>query len=419
MNENRVFIEKDVLERFLRYVIIDTTADEASKKCPSSQGQKELACLLEKELRELGLSDVQCDLSGYVYGTLKASDGVKSPAITFCAHMDTSPSEPGKDIRPRLHENYQGGEITYPDDPDLKLTPDDSPALEDYKGDTIITASGKTLLGADDKAGIAEIMTALACFHIDKELLHPELRIVFTPDEEIGRGTDRINIKRLGKFGYTVDGSRAGEIEDECFDAWKVEFIFNGVNVHPGFAKGKMLNAAEIAARFISQIPEYETPAHTEKREGFFHLTGFSGEENSARFAFILRDFEEDENRGRIAYLTQLKEVFGIRYPGLKIEMKTTQQYQNMLRILEKHPCAANLAVRAIRNVGLTPLKAAIRGGTDGARLCYKGIPTPNLFAGGHLFHSKKEWIALGAMVKATETIVELSRLWAEETEGR
>ncbi|HHH84478.1 MAG TPA: tripeptide aminopeptidase PepT, partial [Firmicutes bacterium] len=257
VNENRVFIEKDVLERFLRYVIIDTTADEASKKCPSSQGQKELACLLEKELRELGLSDVQCDLSGYVYGTLKASDGVKSPAITFCAHMDTSPSEPGKDIRPRLHENYQGGEITYPDDPDLKLTPDDSPALEDYKGDTTITASGKTLLGADDKAGSAEIMTALACFHIDKELLHPELRIVFTPDEEIGRGTDRINIKRLGKFGYTVDGSRAGEIEDECFDAWKVEFIFNGVNVHPGFAKGKMLNAAEIAARFISQIPEY------------------------------------------------------------------------------------------------------------------------------------------------------------------
>lgn len=417
MNRFKEFIEKDVLERFLRYVVVDTTADEESSSCPSTKGQLELARLLEKELKELGLSQVECDSCGYVYGTLTASQGVKSPPITFCAHMDTSPSEPGKDVRPLLHKDYSGGEITFPDDPGLKITPQDSPALEGYKGDTIITASGKTLLGADDKAGIAEIMTALACFRKDKEAKHPELRIVFTPDEEIGRGTGKIDIERLGKYGYTMDGSQAGEIEDECFDAWKAEFIFKGANVHPGFAKGKMLNAAEIAARFISQVPEQETPAHTEKREGFFHLTGFSGEENRARFAFILRDFEEEENRGRIAYLEQLKEAFEVRYPGLGIEMTVTHQYQNMLRILEQHPRVTELAVKAVKNTGLTPLKAAIRGGTDGARLCYKGVPTPNIFAGGHLFHSKKEWIALGAMVKAVETIRELSRLWAEETE--
>jgi len=417
MNRIEEFIEKDVLERFLRYVVIDTTADEESSSCPSTKGQMELARLLEKELKELGLSQVECDSCGYVYGTLTASRGVKSPPITFCAHMDTSPSEPGKDVRPLLHKNYNGGEITFPDDPGLKITLHDSPDLESYKGDTIITASGKTLLGADDKAGIAEIMTALACLSKDKEAKHPELRVVFTPDEEIGRGTGKIDIERLGKYGYTMDGSRAGEIEDECFDAWKTEFVFTGANVHPGFAKGKMLNAAEIAARFISQVPEQETPAHTEKREGFFHLTGFSGEENRARFAFILRDFEEEENRGRIAYLEQLKEAFEVRYPGLGIEMTVTHQYQNMLRILEQHPRVTELAVKAVKNTGLTPLKAAIRGGTDGARLCYKGVPTPNIFAGGHLFHSKKEWIALGAMVKAVETIRELSRLWAEETE--
>ena len=415
MNERREFIRKDVLGRFLRYVAVDTTADEENEHSPSSPGQKELALILEKELKELGLTQVECDPFGYVYGTLPASKGVSSPAVTFCAHMDTSPSEPGKDVRPSLHENYKGGEITYADDPGLRLTPHDSPELDEYQGDTIITASGKTLLGADDKAGIAEIMTALACFQKDQTMTHPELRIVFTPDEEIGRGTDKIDIKRLGQYGYTMDGSCAGEIEDECFDAWKAEFIFTGSNVHPGFAKGKMLNAAEIAARFISQIPEDETPAHTEKREGFFHLTGLSGEENTARFAFILRDFEEDENRGRIAYLTQLKETFEIRYPGLDIEMTVTHQYQNMLRILEQHPRVTELAVQAVQNTGLTPLKTAIRGGTDGARLCYKGVPTPNLFAGGHLFHSKREWIALGAMSKAVETVIELSRLWSEE----
>lgn len=415
MNEKREFVRKDVLDRFLRYVAVDTTAVEESDQSPSSKGQMDLANILVKELEKLGLTDVVCDSFGYVYGTLPASEGIISSSVTFCAHMDTSPSEPGKDVRPRLHENYKGGEISYPDDPELRLTPHDSPDLDGYRGDTIITASGKTLLGADDKAGIAEIMTALACFQRDKGLLHPELRIVFTPDEEVGRGTDKIDLRRLGKYGYTLDGSRAGEIEDECFDAWKAEFTFTGANVHPGFAKGKMLNAAEIAARFISQIPEDETPAHTEKREGFFHLTGFSGEENLARFGFILRDFEEEENRGRIAYLAQLKDAFEIRYPGLEITMTTAHQYQNMLRILEQHPRVTDLAVRAVENVGLTPLRAAIRGGTDGARLCYKGVPTPNLFAGGHLFHSKKEWIALGAMAKAVETVIELCRLWSEE----
>ena len=415
MDKDRLeFIREKVLEHFLNYVRQDTTAAEGSLKTPSSPGQMVLAAQLARELEQLGLINAECDEYGYVYAVLPASDGVQCPPVTFCAHMDTSPSEPGNDVKPLLHKDYQGGAISFPEDTDMVLTPEESPALLAYKGDTVITASGKTLLGADDKAGIAEIMAALAYFKRYKEALHPELRIVFTPDEEIGRGTDKITIEKLGRCGYTLDGSMAGEIEDECFDAWKAEFEFIGINVHPGFAKGKMINAAECAARFISQIPEQETPAHTEKREGFYHMSGLSGDENRACFSLILRDFDVSNNKQRLKYLEALKTAFEKRYSGLKIDMKTTHQYQNMKSVLDQHPEVTALAEQAVKNVGLTPLKAAIRGGTDGARLCYKGVPTPNLFAGGHLFHSKKEWVALKAMTQAALVVIELSRLWAQ-----
>jgi tripeptide aminopeptidase len=412
--ERMEFIRDEVLKRFLNYVKQDTTAVEESAKTPSSPGQLILADQLARELKELGLMNAECDENGYVYATLPASENVQSPPVTFCAHMDTSPSEPGNDVKPVLHKDYQGGPISFPDNPELMLTPSESPPLSTYKGDTVITASGKTLLGADDKAGIAEIMAALAYFMRYKDAFHPELRIVFTPDEEIGRGTDKITLEKLGRYGYTLDGSMAGEIEDECFDAWKAEFEFMGRNVHPGFAKGKMLNAAEIAARFISQIPEQETPAHTEKREGFYHLSGLRGDENRTCFSLIMRDFDVEKNQRRLEYLEALNSAFEERYPGLKIRMKTTHQYQNMRRILDQYPQVTALAEQAVKNIGLTPLKAAIRGGTDGARLCYKGVPTPNLFAGGHLFHSKKEWVALTAMTQAVLVVIELSRLWAQ-----
>ena len=408
------FLLQEAKTRFWRYVQINATSDEHSGKHPSTEGQRHLAQLLHDELEALNLQDVELDEWGYVYGTLLASEGVTGQPLTFCAHLDTSPSESGHNVKPVIHEQYDGGNITFPDDPNLILSPEDSPELQKFIGHNVITASGKTLLGADDKAGVAEIMAALAVFKAFPALRHPELRIVFTPDEEIGEGTLHINIEKLGKVGYTIDGGQMGELEDECFDALRVKLLFHGLNVHPGEAKNRMVNAGAIAARFVAALPESETPEHTELREGFFHLTGIKGAENSAELSFILRDFEIDHNIARIEYVRQLIRVFELRYTGLTIDLEIKEQYHNMKAIIEQHPEITEKAVKAIEAAGVKVIRKAIRGGTDGARLTFQGIPTPNIFTGGLLYHSKKEWIPEIALQKAAETMVYLCQFCAD-----
>lgn len=411
------FLQDEAQARFLRYVGIDTRSDEESTHNPSTPGQLVLARLLESELKQLRLKDIELSARGFLYGVLPASGRAKSPPLTFCSHFDTSPSESGAGVEPVIRENYDGGALKFPKNAELVLTPEEEPELLLFRGDTLITASGDTLLGADDKAGIAEIMAALAAFVRFPTLPHPELRVVFTPDEEIGRGTDGIDLKRLGRYGYTMDGGLVGELEDECFNAHKAVLAFKGRNIHPGYAKGKMINAAAIAARFIAALPESESPEHTEKREGFFHMVELKGDENEARATLIIRDFEAEGNERRIELLRRQVAAFEVRYPGLQITPTITEQYRNMNEVLSKHPALVEKAQRAMAAAGVEVIRKAIRGGTDGARLCFMGMPTPNLFAGGMRFHSKTEWIPLTALTKASETILHLCRLWAEEGE--
>ncbi len=404
-------------ERFLRYIAIDTTSSEETGTHPSTPEQLVLGKLLKEELIELGLENVTHDEFGYVYADLPASQGYeKAPVIGFVAHMDTSPAASGKEVKYQIHENYDGSVITFPKDDKLTISLEDSPELKEMIGLDIITASGDTLLGADDKAGIAEIMAAVAAWIRYPELKHGHILICFTPDEEIGEGTLKIDMDRLKqlKCGYTLDGGEIGELETECFDAWKAEFEFHGLSVHPGYAKDKMINALDVACRFFSQIPEYETPEHTENREGFYHLYDFKGGAERASGTMILRDFEEANNKLRMEYLETLKTTFESRYKGLEIKMKFTHSYDNMLKFLGSYPEIVSKAEEAILAAGLEVKRTAIRGGTDGARLSAKGLPTPNLFAGGMLFHSRKEYIPTIALQKATEVIILIAENWTK-----
>ncbi len=413
-DEIRHFLRKEATKRFLRYVTINTSSDPESGSHPSTDGQWMLAKILKEELLALGLQDVNLDDFCYVYGTLPASAGFNGPSVTLCAHMDTSPSEAGFDVIPVLHSDYDGETIRFPGNEGLVLTPLDAPELQQFLGETIITGNGRTLLGADNKAGVAEIMAALSALRTFDGLRHPELRIVFTPDEEIGEGADHIDLKRLGKFGYTVDGGMMGELEQECFDAWKLSLVFHGRNIHPGYAKNRMLNAGAIAARFAASLPEYETPEHTSNREGFYHLMEIHGDENKAVLQFIIRDFDSAVNQRRMEYIKQAVRSFELRYTGLQIEFVARDQYNNMREILDKYPDVVEKARKAIIAAGLTPREKPIRGGTDGARFCFMGVPTPNLFSGAMMVHSKTEWIAELALEKAAEVVLHLCRLWAE-----
>ncbi len=414
-NEIKSFLQEEALTRFLRYVKVHTTSDETTGTHPSTERQFDLARLLEGELKELGLENVELDEYCYLYATLPASPGAGRTPIGLVAHVDTSAAVSGENVKPFFRENYDGSPLTFPDDPELKVTLDDSPELKDFVGDTIISASGQTLLGADDKAGIAEIMAALAAFRKFPELKHGEIRICFTPDEEIGMGTAKINTDKLPTYCYTMDGGEPGELEAECFDAWGATIKIQGISVHPGFAKNKMINAATVAARFLAAMPEHETPEHTELREGFFHVTSLSGTEESAEIKMIIRDFDVKINEKRMNYLRKLQEYFEVRYPGLKINIEFKHQYENMWVVMEKHPESVELAKKAMEMAGITVHQKAIRGGTDGSRLSLMGHPTPNVFAGGMLFHSRKEWIAKSSLQKAAETIVHLAALWAEK----
>ncbi len=417
-NDILKLIQEEAKIRFLRYIQINTMSSEKTGTHPSTPEQLVLGKLLKEELTELGLENIIHDEFGYVYADLQASEGYENtPSIGFIAHMDTSPAASGKNVKYIIHEKYDGSPITFPKDEKLSITTGDSPELAKMIGMDIITASGDTLLGADDKAGIAEIMAALTAWKNYPELKHGPIIVYFTPDEEIGEGTEKIDMERLNqlKCAYTMDGGEMGELETECFDAWKAEFEFIGLSVHPGYAKNKMINAINVASRFFTQIPEYETPEHTEDREGFYHLYDLSGGEENAKAKMILRDFEVNRNKQRMDYIESLKNTFENLYKGLQINVEFTHSYENMNIFLSSYPEIVKKAEKAILDAGLELIRTAIRGGTDGARLSAKGLPTPNIFAGGMLFHSRKEYIPTLALQKATEVILLIAQNWINE----
>lgn len=408
------FLLKESLENFLRYIKVWTTSSEDSNTSPSNQNQYELGKLLKQELEDLGLDEVTHDEYGYVYACLKASNGLdKVEDIGFIAHLDTSPAVSGQNVKPVIHRNYDGSEIKFASNDEISLSINDSIQLENYIGLDIITSEGDTLLGADDKAGIAEIMAVCAAWIKYPELKHGPIIICFTPDEEVGKGTHMIDRSKLPKICYTIDGSEMGELEFECFDAWKAIIEFKGLSVHPGRAKNLMVNAIHIASRFLSEISEAESPEHTEEREGFYHLSELKGNVEEAKAKLIIRDFDLVNNKKRMEYLQTLKELYEVRYPGLRIKLNFEHQYQNMLSYIEKDKRVIDMAKMAIEMADLEIKIHPIRGGTDGARLSEMGIPTPNIFTGGLMFHSKKEYIPTIALQKAAEVIINLAYLWS------
>ena len=405
-----------VTERFLRYVVIDTQSDPASPNCPSTEKQKDLGRLLAAELREIGLSDAHLDDHGYVYATLPANTDKPVPVICFCSHMDTSPDCSGANVRPQVVKNYRGGDIVLPADPSQVIRFAEHPALAHQIGHDIITTDGTTLLGADNKAGIAEIMDAVHFLLKNPQIKHGTIKVLFTPDEEIGRGVDKADLKKLGAdFAYTIDGESAGQIEDETFSADGATITIQGVSTHPGFAKGKMEHAIKIAAAIVDRLPKDTcSPETTEGREGFLHPTGISGTLESAMLGFIVRDFTEEGLREKEALLERIVKEVMKDFPRSTYRLDIKQQYRNMKVVIDRHPKIVDYAVEAIRRAGLTPEKSLIRGGTDGSRLSFMGLPCPNIFAGEHAFHSRLEWVSRQDMEKAVQTIVHLAMIWEE-----
>jgi len=405
-----------VSERFLRYVTIDTQSDPASPTCPSTEKQKDLGRLLARELQVIGLSDAHLDEHGYVYATIPANTEKQVPVICFCSHMDTSPDCTGKNVRPQIVRNYRGGDITLPADPSQIIRVADHPALADQIGNDIITTDGTTLLGADNKAGIAEIMDAAQFLIHHPQVRHGAIKILFTPDEEIGRGVDKVDLNKLGAdFAYTIDGETAGHIEDETFSADGVTIFIEGVSTHPGFAKGKMEHAIKIAAAIIERLPKNTcSPETTEGREGFLHPIGIAGALEETTLSFIVRDFTDAGLKEKEALLEKIVKDVMRDYPRSGYRLDIKQQYRNMKQVIDRHPEIVDNAMEAIRRAGLNPVKTSIRGGTDGSRLSFMGLPCPNIFAGEHAFHSRLEWVSVQDMEKAVQTIVHLAMIWEE-----
>ncbi|WP_458760815.1 peptidase T [Afipia sp. TerB] len=404
-----------VLDRFLRYVRIDTQSNPASPSCPSTEKQKELGRLLAQELRDLGIADAHMDGNGYVYGTVPATTDKTVPVICFCSHMDTSPDCTGKDVKPQIVRNYQGGDIVLPADPTQIIRAGEHPALADQIGNDIVTTDGTTLLGADNKAGLAEIMDAVQFLVRNPQIKHGHIKILFTPDEEIGRGVDKADLKKLGAdFGYTIDGETAGHLEDETFSADGVTIRIQGVSVHPGFAKGKMEHAIKIASRIVDRLPKDIAPETTEDRDGFLHPVAIEGGLDSATLELIVRDFSVEGLKQKEALLEQIVRDVMADFPRSSYRMEVKEQYRNMKEVLDRHPDIVTNAMDAIRRAGLTPVRSSIRGGTDGSRLSFMGLPCPNIFAGEHAFHSRLEWVSVQDMEKAVQTIVHLAMIWEE-----
>lgn len=412
---HRADIGQTVVDRFLRYVRYDTQSSEASKTYPSTDRQKNLSKILVNELKELGLDDATIDGYSYVTATLKSNTKVKVPTIGLIAHVDTSPEISGKDVKPQVHHNYRGEDIVLPGDRSQVVRPSESPELAKKIGHNIITSDGTTLLGADDKAGIAEIMDATHYLVNHPEIERGEIKVAFTPDEEVGSGVKYFDTKRFGAtYAYTLDGETIGEIEDETFSADTMFVTFHGIIFHPGYAKGKLVNSVKIASDFINRLPkETLSPETTELKEGYVHPNDIRGAVDKAEVKLIIRDFEEDGLKKKEDMIRKLAEEALRNYPRGRVECKVEESYRNMKYVLEKYPKVLHRAEEAVKMSGLEPKRHSIRGGTDGARLSYMGLPTPNIATGGHNFHSKLEWISVEDMKKATEIIVNLVRAWA------
>lgn len=402
---------------FLRYVVIDTQSDPASPTCPSTEKQKDLGRVLAQELLDLGLRDAHLDEHGYVYATIPATSDKKVPVICFCSHMDTSPDCSGKDVKPQIVKNYRGGDIVLPVDTTQVIRVADNPALKDQIGHDIITTDGTTLLGADNKAGLAEIMDAARFLVANPQIRHGTIKILFTPDEEIGRGVDKVDLTKLGAdFAYTMDGETAGYVEDETFSADGAVITIEGVSAHPGFAKGKMEHAIKIAAAIVERLPKDTcSPETTDGKQGFLHPIGISGALEKATLSLIVRDFTDDGLAEKEALLQSIVDDVMTAYPHSTATLEIKQQYRNMKQVIDRYPQMVEYAVEAIQRAGLKPVRSSIRGGTDGSRLSFMGLPCPNIFAGEHAFHGRTEWVSVQDMEKAVQTIVHLAMIWEEK----
>jgi tripeptide aminopeptidase len=404
------------LDRFLQYVAIDTQSDPGSKTIPSTEKQKNLGKILVDELIALGVTDAHMDEYGYVYASLEATNAEPdSPTICFCAHMDTSPDCSGKNVKPIVHKKYKGQDLVLPDDPEIIIKASEHPELSKKIGHDIVTASGHTLLGADNKAGVAAIMDAVHFWTSNPKVPRPTIKVLFTPDEEIGRGVDKVDLNKLNAtYAYTIDGESVGSLENETFSADALVLKINGISAHPGFAKGKLVSALKIASEIIYNLPKDDlSPETTELKAGFIHPVSIKGGIEEAEIHFILRSFKTKDLKEQAKFVERLCKETVASYPGSSYEIQVVEQYRNMKEILDHHPKLIDYAIKAIKQSGLKPLLRSIRGGTDGSKLSFMGLPCPNIFAGEHAFHSKQEWVTKQDMQKSTETIVRLAALWA------
>lgn len=406
-----------VTDRFIRYAKIDTQSDPTSLTCPSTEKQKNLGKVLVEELLAMGIRDAHLDEHGYVYATLPSNTSKKVPVICFCSHMDTSPDCTGENVNPVLHKNYEGNNIILPNDTNQVIQTSEHPSLLKQIGNTIITTDGTTLLGADNKAGLAEIMDAVHYLLQHPEVKHGDIRILFTPDEEIGRGVNKVDMKKLAAdFGYTMDGEELGHIENETFSADGVTISIQGYPTHPGFAKNKLQHAIKIAAKIIDRLPKDKTPETTEKKEPFIHPVSIKGGLDSAEISFIIRAFDTPTLHALEKELETITKDVIKDFDKCSYTFQVTEQYRNFREVLDAHPQVIEYAVEAVKRTGVTPVLSSIRGGTDGSRLSFMGLPCPNIFAGEHAFHSKLEWVSVEDMQKAVQTIVHLCNIWEERS---
>lgn len=406
-------------ERFMRYVQVDTQSDPTSATQPTTEKQKDLSRILVEELKAIGIEDAELDEYGYVYATIPSTTEKMVPVLCFCAHVDTAPDCSGKGVQPILHKNYDGKDIVLPDDNSVVISTKDHPYLKERIGDDLITASGTTLLGADDKAGVAIIMDLAQYLISNPQIKHGKIRILFTPDEEVGRGVNKVDMHKLGaQFGYTLDGGERAHLEGESFSADGATVTFHGISAHPGYAKGKMVSAIRIASSFMDSLPKDSWgPETTEGMEGYVHAVHIEGQIEKATVQFIIRDFDtlklpEHEDR-----LKKLAEATVAQYPGATMEFKVSEQYRNMREMLDVYPFVMSNAEEAYQRAGLTPERKSIRGGTDGSRLSFMGMPCPNIFTGEMAIHSKQEYVSVQDMEKAVEVLVHLTQVWEEKAD--
>ena len=406
------------VERFMRYVQIDTQSNPQSNTSPSTEKQINLSKVLVAELQSMGIADAHVDEYGYVYATIASNTEKNVPVLCFCSHVDTAPDCSGTNVKPILHENYNGKDIALPDDSTIVLSPKEFTYLKKHIGYDIITASGHTLLGSDDKAGVAEIMDFANFIMTHPEVKHGTIKILFTPDEEIGKGTAKLDMAKLGaQFGYTLDGGEMGTLEDETFSADAATITIHGVIAHPGYAKGYLVNALKIAGEILDALPKKSfSPETTKKREGFVHPVRVEGLAEKATIEFIVRDFDREGLKDNGERLQKIAEKVLHKHPKASMEFKLTEQYRNMKEVLDKHPEVVEYAEKAYKKSGLKVKKQSIRGGTDGSRLSFMGLPCPNLFTGMQGIHSKKEWIGVKDMKKAVEVLVNLVQVWEEKS---